>query len=103
MPTCFFDIAAGTIENFDDQMKCVLLFMSASLSGPLLNPAIAFGQMLLAFNFSYIIEYVLCPLGGAAIALVFYELVFVKTQEYLAEEDDTSDNEKDDLEPGPMN
>jgi len=56
--------------------------------GPLLNPALAFGQMLLSFDFKFILQYFFMPLAGSAIALVFYEFVFVKSQEYL--EDDTS-------------
>ena len=51
--------------------------------GPLLNPALAFGQMIISFNFSFILQYVLVPFAGAILALVFYEFVFVKSQEYL--------------------
>lgn len=46
--------------------------------GPLLNPALAFGQMMLSLQFENV-QYVLMPLAGAAGALVFYEFVFVKS------------------------
>lgn len=80
----------------------ITILTPGQASGPLLNPAVAFGQMVMMFNFQFIIEYLLAPFGGAGMALVFYELVFVKTQEYLAE-DDGSDGDKEDEEmPGPM-
>ena len=34
------------------------------------------------------------PFGGSAIALIFYEMIFVKTQEYLNDEDDDSTEDK---------
>ena len=55
--------------------------------GPLLNPAIAFGEMIWTLNFSYIIQYFLMPFVGSVLALVFYEYVFVKSQEYLNGDD----------------
>jgi glycerol uptake facilitator-like aquaporin len=54
-------------------------------NGPLLNPALAFGQMVCSTDFSHIIQYCIMPMAGSVIALVFYELVFVKSQEYLNE------------------
>ena len=57
-------------------------------TGPMLNPAFAFGQMLIYFDFTYILEYAIAPFGGAALALIFYEFIFVKTQEMLDDEDD---------------
>ena len=57
-------------------------------TGPMLNPAFAFGQMLIYFDFTYILEYVIAPFGGAALALIFYEFIFVKTQEILDDDDD---------------
>jgi len=53
--------------------------------GPLFNPAIAFGGMVFSPDFSFVIQYVGMPFAGAAIALVFYEFVFVKSQEFLNE------------------
>jgi glycerol uptake facilitator-like aquaporin len=48
--------------------------------GPLLNPALAFGQMLWSgFDFTYVIQYFIMPFVGSALALVFYEFVFIKT------------------------
>ena len=59
--------------------------------GPLLNPALAFGQMLLSFDFDFILQYVVAPFAGSALALVFYEFVFVKSQEYLNADDEDTD------------
>ena len=43
----------------------------------------------------------MAPFGGSALALIFYEFVFVKSQEYLAEgEDDDSDQANDELNEG---
>ena len=47
--------------------------------GPLLNPALALGQMLIATNFKFSWIYFLMPLGGCALALIFYDFVFVKS------------------------
>ena len=60
--------------------------------GPLLNPALAFGQDLLSWYWADV-QYLLAPFLGAAISLVFYEFVFVKSQEYLHEgsEDDNKE------------
>ena len=53
-------------------------------SGPLLNPAIAFGIMIFEGNFSLLtIQYLLCPFAGSILALIFYEHIYVKTQEFL--------------------
>jgi hypothetical protein len=41
-------------------------------------------------DFTYIVQYFLMPFCGSIIALVFYEFVFVKSQEYLNEGDDAS-------------
>lgn len=51
-------------------------------TGPLLNPALAFGQFVSTFDLSNW-QYIVCPLGGSALALLFYEFIFVKSQEYL--------------------
>lgn len=47
-------------------------------TGPVLNPAISFGQMVATFEFLNI-QYVVCPIGGSALALIFYEFIFVKS------------------------
>ena len=71
------------------------------LTGPLLNPALALGQMLISMQFTHILQYLLAPFIGSAIALVFYEFVFVKSQEYLADGDeDDSDQANDELNEG---
>ena len=55
--------------------------------GPLLNPALAFGQMFFAWSWSWWYIYPVMPFLGSAAALVFYEFVFVKSQEYLNDDD----------------
>lgn len=47
-------------------------------------------------------QYLLAPFGGSAIALIFYEFVFVKSQEYLeeGEDDDETDADNDELADG---
>ena len=44
----------------------------------------------------------MAPFGGSAIALVFYEFVFIKSQEYLeeGEDDDETDADNDSLADG---
>jgi len=79
-------------------------YMKYNYLGPLLNPALALGQMIFAWwQFKYIYIYFLMPFCGSAAALVFYEFVFVRSQEYLNEESSegsegglsiVSDNEK---------
>ena len=69
-----------------------LMTTPSKLCGPLLNPALALGQMIISFDFKYIWIYFLMPFGGAALALIFYEYVFVRSQEYLA---DDSEEEND--------
>lgn len=71
--------------------------------GPLFNPALAFGQMVFSGDFNFIIQYFFCPFGGAAIALVFYEFVFVKSQEYLNEGEASSDGGNKELDLGDEN
>ena len=47
--------------------------------------------MIFAFaEFDYIYIYFLMPFVGSAAALVFYEYVFVRSQEYLNDESDAS-------------
>ena len=62
------------------------------MTGPLLNPALAFGQMVLSAEFSFIYIYMLMPFVGTVIALIFYEFVFVKTQDYLGNSEDEDSN-----------
>ena len=60
---------------------------------PLLNPFIAFGLSLWSGEFKYP-QYIFAPWGGAILSLIFYEVVFVRTLEYL--EDDGEGDEDDD-------
>jgi hypothetical protein len=64
------------------------------MTGPLLNPALAFGQMVLSAEFSFIYIYMLMPFVGTVIALIFYEFVFVKTQDYLGNSEEDGDSEE---------
>ena len=58
------------------------------LTGPLLNPALAFGQELLSLDFEYFYVYMLVPFVGTVLAVIFYEFIFVKTQDYLHNSED---------------
>lgn len=61
-------------------------------AGPLLNPAIAFGIIIMEGNISLsTIQYILCPFAGSIMALIFYEQIYVKTQE-LIDDDDSQSN-----------
>lgn len=64
-----------------------------SYCGPLLNPALAMGQMIVSFDFKYIWIYFLMPFGGAALALIFYEYIFVRSQEYLADDSEEGESQ----------
>lgn len=68
---------------------------SFKTTGPLLNPALYIGQALWSFDFSSIITYAACPFGGGVLALIFYEFVFVKSQEYLDVDNDSAENSDD--------
>ncbi len=70
---------------------CAGNFVTAS--GACLNPAIGFGTsftMLFDWNNYYGIEliwlYAAIPFGGSVLAIIFYELIFRKTQEVLNED-----------------
>ena len=64
--------------------------------GPLLNPALALGQMLFSFDFTYFAQYLISPIIGGALSLVFYEFIFVKSQEYLNDNDSEKELSVDD-------
>lgn len=55
--------------------------------GPLLNPAIALGNMIFSSFYGFWLQYGVMPFVGSVGALFFYEMVFVKTQEYLDDDD----------------
>lgn len=51
--------------------------------------------MIAAFNFTYIYAYVGPPIAGAISAGLFYEFVFVKSQEFLhVDETESDDSQK---------
>lgn len=64
-------------------------------NGPLLNPFISFGLCLWSGKWGYW-QYFVFPWVGALAGLIFYELVFVRTLEYLADGD--PEDEDNDLE-----
>ena len=66
-------------------------------TGPCLNPAVALGLAIWGGDFNYP-QYIIVPFLGAVLALIFYEFVFVKTQEYLADDEDDEGVEEDDEE-----
>ena len=81
--------------------RAMLNGKNVTLSGAVLNPAIGIGtNFTMLFQnggmyFQYVWIYGLLPIGGAVLAVIFYELVFKKTQEVLTEgepEDDGEDN-----------
>lgn len=61
-------------------------------TGPCFNPATAFGLAFFQMNFHFL-QYIFMPWAGMLIAVLFYEFVFVRTQEYLV--DDASEMEED--------
>lgn len=75
--------------------KSYITSYSFKTTGPLLNPALYIGQALWAFDFSSIITYSACPFAGGVLALIFYEFVFVKSQEYLDVDNDSAENSDD--------
>ena len=70
-------------------------YYSFKTTGPLLNPALYVGQALRSFDFSSILAYLLCPFIGGVLSLVFYEFVFVKSQEYLDVDNESAENSDD--------
>lgn len=66
-------------------------------TGPCLNPATAFGLALFQGDFNFF-QYILMPFLGFVCSVIFYEFVFVKTQEYL--QDDSEEEEEDEEEDG---
>lgn len=68
-------------------------------TGPCLNPATAFGLALFQADFNFP-QYFIFPFLGCACSVIFYEFVFVKTQEYLEEdnqEEEESEEEEDEI------
>ena len=56
-------------------------------SGQVLNPAIAFGTMLISLDFKFFLQYIVMPLVGGIIGFLFHEFIFMKTQEVFKPED----------------
>ena len=68
-----------------------------TLGGPILNPFICLGLCLWSGQWGYW-QYMVCPWAGAIIGLIFYELVFVRTLEYLADGDQVDEDSEFGLE-----
>ena len=72
---------------------------NVTLSGAVLNPAIALGtSFTMLFDkgaqaFSFVWLYTLLPFVGAILAVLFHEFVFKKSQEVLNDEGDSDDND----------
>lgn len=62
-----------------------------------MNPATALGLAIWSGSFRFP-QYIIVPFLGAVLALIFYEFVFVKTQEYLADDEDDEGVEEDEEE-----
>lgn len=102
----FFMISTDKKTQYSDQkaLNCLVIASSyvgstmlaggacVTLKEPILNPFIAFGLCLWSGVWTYP-QYIFAPLGGAILSLVFYEMVFVKTLEYL--EDDNEEEEEE--------
>lgn len=59
-----------------------------------MNPAIALGNMIFSGDFGFWLIYGFMPFAGSVAALFFYEMVFVKTQEYLGDDDDSQGSDE---------
>lgn len=84
---CFVAHIVGSTSVYNEALDQTFSVPVLNLVGPLLNPALAFGQIVFAWTWSWWYIYPLMPFFGSAAALVFYEYVFVKSQEYLNDED----------------
>ena len=49
--------------------------------------------MIFSGNFNYVLIYLIMPFVGSIAALVFYEYIFVKSQEYLEGDDDSKNSD----------
>ena len=70
---------------------------AVTLGEPLLNPFIALGLCLWSGKWDHP-QYILFPWIGSIFALVFYELIFVKTLEELEGDGEEPEEEEKDLE-----
>ena len=48
-------------------------------TGAMLNPAIGLGLMIISLDFNYVLPYCACSFAGGVAALLFHEIVFVRT------------------------
>ena len=82
------EVAGHTVES---------VTVGATTYGAVMNPAIAIGIIMSSlFNEGFeawkaIYLYPTVPFGAAFLSVLFYELVYKKTQAFLAHEDDNSD------------
>lgn len=94
----YITIATNSTEDPTFKMRNARL--NERRLGPLLNPALALGQMVLSADLNFFLQYLIMPFAGSVIALVFYELVFVKSQEYLNAEEEPEEEEGTSLKDG---
>jgi hypothetical protein len=59
-------------------------------SGSVLNPAIAFGTMLISLDFKYFLQYIVMPLVGGMLGFLFHEFIFMRTQEAFKLDDQSN-------------
>ena len=90
------NIGGGSVE-FEVDGKTYKTSVGATSYGAVMNPAIAIGIIMSSlFNEGFeawkaIYLYPTVPFGAAFLSVLFYELVYKKTQAFLAHEDDNSD------------
>jgi len=85
-------LSVNEVNTTIDKVKYTEYSFEKRYVGPLLNPALGFGQALASLKFDNFHIYLVMPFVGSALALIFYEYVYVKSQEYLNEDDDVTDN-----------
>ena len=102
----FFMISTDKRTQYSDQKALNCLVIASSYVGatmlaggaavtpgmPILNPFIAFGLCLWTGNWGNP-QYIFAPLAGSILSLVFYELIFVRTLEYLEDDNDEESEE----------
>jgi hypothetical protein len=69
-------IVTGNYYNFNDLIKN---------TGPLLNPGIALGQMIVSGELTWFLQYVVTPFGGSILSMVFFDYVYLPFQEITTE------------------
>jgi len=90
-------VSRGNFCAYDNEYLYSFAF---SRTGPVLNPGLGLGQMASSGDFTYVLQYFVAPVGGAILALVFFEFVFVKSQQVIEHDefqDDHTDLQSEDI------